>query len=401
MKPARPKSAKFFRFFLFTKKAFFPPRETLSAAPLVGKAMGFHDKVVMLAKFPIAAQAAALLILSVVFELLLAQLHLPAALLLGPMAAAIVCAALQTGLRIPMLLFTCGQAIVGCMIARTITVSIVRDMMADWAVFLGAVVAVIIVSNALGWVLARLSVLPATTAVWGSSPGGASAMVLMSEAFGADIRLVAFMQYMRVVFVAVVATLVARFFSGSTGTAPAQIWFPPLLPGPFLATLTLAAFGVLVYRKWRIPAGALLVPLFLGALLNGSGTVTIELPPWLLAASYALVGWGIGLRFTKQILRHAAKAFSRVVASILILIALCGGLAVLMVKIMHVNPVTAYLAMSPGGVDSVAIIAASSPGVNVPFVMAMQTARFLIVVFAGPPLARFIANSLRRYAPLA
>jgi uncharacterized protein len=353
---------------------------------------------VTLAKFPIAAQAAALLVLSVIIELLLAQLHLPAALLLGPMGAAIIFAALQTGIRIPMLLFTCGQAIVGCMIARTITGSIVRDMMADWAVFVGAVVAVIIVSNGLGWLLARLRVLPASTAIWGSSPGGASAMVLMSEAFGADMRLVAFMQYLRVVLVAVVATLVARVFTGSTGTAPAQNWFPPLLPGPFLETLALAAFGVIVYRKWRLPAGALLVPVFLGALLNGAGEMTIELPPWLLAVSYALVGWSIGLRFTRQILVHAAKAFSRVAASILTLIALCGGLAVLMVKTMHVNPLTAYLAMSPGGVDSVAIIAASSPAVNVPFVMAMQTARFLIVVFAGPPLARFISNSLRRYA---
>jgi membrane AbrB-like protein len=361
--------------------------------------MGFHDKVVTLTKLPIAVQAAALFILSVAFELLLAQLHLPASLLLGPMGAAIIFAALQTGIRIPMLLFTCGQAIVGCMIARTITASIVQDMMADWAVFVGAVVAVIIVSNALGWLLARLRVLPATTAIWGSSPGGASAMVLMSEAFGADIRLVAFMQYLRVVLVAVVATLVARFFTGNTGTAPAQDWFPHLLPGPFLATLALAAFGVVVNRKWRLPAGALMVPLFLGAVLNGTGAMTIELPPWLLAASYALVGWSIGLRFTRQILLHAAKAFPRVAASILTLIALCGGLAVLMVKTMHVNPLTAYLAMSPGGVDSVAIIAASSPAVNVPFVMAMQTARFLIVVFAGPPLARFIARSLLRYAP--
>ena len=40
--------------------------------------------------------------------------------------------------------------------------------------------------------------LPGTTAVWGSSPGAATAMVLMAEAFGADARLVAFMQYLRV-----------------------------------------------------------------------------------------------------------------------------------------------------------------------------------------------------------
>ena len=75
--------------------------------------MGFHDKAVTLTKLPIAVQAPALFILSVGFELLLALLHLPASLLLGPMGAAIIFAALQTGIRIPALLFTCGQAIVG------------------------------------------------------------------------------------------------------------------------------------------------------------------------------------------------------------------------------------------------------------------------------------------------
>ena len=350
----------------FFKKAatFFAPSSHFAALHLARAAIGFHCRLVSLTKFPVAAQAGGLFLLSVVFELILTQLHLPAALLLGPMGAAIIFAALQTGIRIPFLLFTCGQAIVGCMIARTITVSILQDMLADWAVFLGAVVAVFFVSNALGWMLARLRVLPGSTAVWGSSPGGATAMVLMSEAFGADIRLVAFMQYLRVVFVAVVATLVARIFTGNVGTMAAQNWFPHVVPGPLAETLVLAAFGVVLYRKWRLPAGALLVPLFLGAFLNGAGAMTIELPPWLLAASYALVGWSIGLRFTRPILVHAAKAFSRVAASILFLIALCGVLAVLMVKIMHVNPLTAYLAMSPGAAKNEPGSRAALPTLN-------------------------------------
>jgi uncharacterized membrane protein AbrB (regulator of aidB expression) len=39
----------------------------------------------------------------------------------------------------------------------------------------------------------------------------------------------------------------------------------------------------------------------------------------------------------------------------------------------------------------VAIIAASS-NVNVPFVMAMQTARFILVLLVGPTLARAVAR---------
>ena len=124
-----------------------------------------------------------------------------------------------------------------------------------------------------------------------------------------------------------------------------------------------------------------------------AGLLTIELPPWLLAISYALVGWSIGLRFTRPILAHAARALPRVLAAILALIAACGGLAALLV-VAGIDPLTAYLATSPGGADSVAIIAASTP-VDLPFVMAMQTARFLVVLFVGPHIARFVADRTR------
>ena len=56
-----------------------------------------------------------------------------------------------------------------------------------------------------------------------------------------------------------------------------------------------------------------------------------------------------------------------------------------------IDPLTAYLATSPGGMDSIAIIAASS-NVDVPFVMALQTARLLMIMAIGPSLARFVAS---------
>lgn len=55
---------------------------------------------------------------------------------------------------------------------------------------------------------------------------------------------------------------------------------------------------------------------------------------------------------------------------------------------------TAYLAMSPGGADSVAIIASPTP-VDVPFVMSMQILRFVAVLLVGPPLARHVATRFR------
>ncbi|MGO7675483.1 AbrB family transcriptional regulator, partial [Rhizobium ruizarguesonis] len=88
-----------------------------------------------------------------------------------------------------------GQVLVGLMMARTITPYILGTMAKDAPLFLLFIFSVIAIATGLGWLLTRWQVLPGTTAVWGSSPGGASAMVIMSEAYGADARLVAFMQY--------------------------------------------------------------------------------------------------------------------------------------------------------------------------------------------------------------
>jgi hypothetical protein len=78
-------------------------------------------------------------------------------------------------------------------------------------------------------------------------------------------------------------------------------------------------------------------------------------------------------------------------ASILVLIAVCGGLSGVLVLVAGIDPLTAYLATSPGGADSAAIIAMAS-NVDVAFVMAMQTTRLVLVLLIGPSLAGFIAR---------
>ena len=66
-------------------------------------------------------------------------------------------------------------------------------------------------------------------------------------------------------------------------------------------------------------------------------------------------------------------------------------LAALLVFVLGIDPLTAYLATSPGSLDSVAVIAASS-NVDIAFVMTLQTARLILVTFIGPWLARLMAN---------
>jgi membrane AbrB-like protein len=341
---------------------------------------------------PPALQWGALLSASLVCVAAFELMRLPAALMLGSIAAGILLSWFEGRVRIPAWAFVIAQGFVGCLVARSITPDIVMTIVRKWPMFLGLIGAVIFFAAGLGFALARWKVLPGATAVWGSWPGAATAMVLMADAFGGDMRLVAVMQYLRVACVGFVASVVARAWSASSAAAPAAIdWFPPLAAGPFLGTLVLAVGGAVVGMKSRLPAGPLLLPLFVGASLSASHALTITLPPWLLAICYALVGWSVGVRFTRGLVLHAGRQLPRILASILALIALCGGLAFALHEAAGTDALTAYLATSPGGTDAVAIIAASSP-VDVPFVMAMQIGRLLMVLLIGPSLARMIAR---------
>jgi membrane AbrB-like protein len=343
------------------------------------------------ARWPIPAQLAFLLLLSLLFEMLLQALKLPAALMLGPMVAAILLAGLGTRISMPRPVFTFGQGIIGCLIASGLTLAILPSLLQQWPVLLLSSFSVIGASLGLGWMLTRLGILPGSTAIWGSAPGAAAVMVVMSEGFGGDIRLVALMQYLRVVLVSSAAVLVAWFYLGHGAASAPPRWFPA--PGWGLAgTLALAGLGMASGRLRALKGGPVLVPMILGAVLNDAGLLRIDLPPWLLAAAYACVGWSVGLRFNRPILAYAAAALPRMVGSVLALILLCGLLAVLLEETLHVGPLTAYLAASPGGVDAVAIIANSASHVNLGFVMAMQMTRFVIVLIIVPTLARWVAQ---------
>lgn len=340
----------------------------------------------------IAMQWIPLLALSIFLVAILEFAHLPAALLLGPMVAGILIAIRGDAPHVSPRPLVAAQGIIGCMIGSSIPTTILSELVRDWPLFVLGVVSVIAAASALGWVLMRWRVLPGTTAIWGISPGASTPMILMSEAYGADARLVAVMQYLRVVIVVMIAAVVARIYgSGSVSHGASIVWFPSIPLIPLVAAVALAVVSAYLALFLRITAGPFLIPLALGMFVQDMGWLKITLPPWLLAISYALIGWSVGLRFTRQILLYAVRSLPQVLASVITLIAICGLFAGVLVVVGGIDPLTAYLATSPGGADSVAIIAAST-NVDLQFVLAMQTARLVVVLFTGPSLARMITK---------
>ena len=343
--------------------------------------------------WPVPVQWTALLALSTAISQLWGAAGLPAALLLGPMIGGIAFGVNGLRLTVPRWPYLAAQAVIAAMISAGITPDIIATLSRNALLFGVITVSTVLGAAALGWLMSRSRLIPGATAVYGISPGAATAMVVLAEAEGADTRLVAFMQYSRVLLVALAAAVVARFWAGTPGVHTANAsWLAPVHWGTLAEVALLAAVGQQIARLLRLQAWAILGPMLLLSALHAGGWLTIDLPRWLLAAAYTLVGWYIGLGFRRDALLHAGRALPAVAGATLALMGCCGLLAWCLASVAHVDALTAYLATSPGGLDSVAVIAASTPRVDLPFVLALQSVRLLFVIGLAPLITRLIVR---------
>lgn len=346
--------------------------------------------------WPVFAKWATLLLLSAFISILWGAVGLPASLLFGPMFGGAVFAVNGVHLVVPRWLYLGAQAVIGAMVSANITPGIIATLGRDVLLFGIVTGAILLGAAALGWVVSRFGLIPGSTAVYGISPGAAVPMVLLSEANGADAHLVAFMQYSRVLLVALAAALVAHLWAGGVGSHASDVpWLAPVHWDNLGVLLILAAVGQQAARLLRVQGWALLGPMIFLSTLHAGGWLAIDLPRWLLPGAYALLGLHIGLGFRRDGLLHAGQALPVVVGSALFLIGFCGVLAWGLARLAHIDALTAYLATSPGGIDTVAVIAASTPRVDLPFVLAFQSVRLLIVIGLAPPITRWVV----RYSP--
>lgn len=346
-----------------------------------------------MSSWPAWVRWAVLLVLSAALSFVWGRLGLPASLLLGPMVAGIVFGANGVHLTVPRPPFVAAQGVVGALVSASITSTIAATFSDHWLIFIAVVGATLLGSAVLGWLISRFGFIAGKTAVYGTSAGAAAAMVIQAEANGADPRIVAFMQYVRVLLVVMSAALVARFWAGAADVHPPGIrWAAPVDWANLAVVVLLAAVAQQVARLLRVPAWGLLGPMVALSAAHAAGVLSIDLPGWLLAAAYALLGWYIGLSFRRDVLLHAWRVLPVVAGSALCLMALCCVLAWTLTRFAHVDALTAYLATSPGGLDSVAIIAASTPRVDLAFVLALQSLRLVFAIAFGPAIARLVVR---------
>jgi uncharacterized protein len=320
---------------------------------------------------------------------------LPAGWLVGPMVVALVVALLwEKHPTVPRWGRIASLAVVGGVLASAFRPSVLPLISRHWLPVALVVCGTLVLSLGAGLLLSALVRLDRKTAALGTLPGAASGMLAMSEPLGADARLVALMQYTRVVVVVIAATLVGRFgLVAETESMPAS--GQGLQPSPgsaelliqndvmtYVLTVLVAGLGAWAGTRFRLPAGALLGPLILGILLEELGVMHLAWPQGVPQAAYLVLGLWVGLLFDGDSIKRAGKLLPIVLLSAIGLLVACTALGWALSTLTGIDPITAYLATTPGGIDSVAIVALGS-GADAPLVLAIQTLRLLAVIAAG------------------
>jgi membrane AbrB-like protein len=332
------------------------------------------------------------------------RIGLPSASLFAALLVGLVAALLPPRMpEVPAGVFRVAQAVTGVSLGVYVQSSSLNAVASAWLPVAAVSAATLGLSLLCGWALVKTVKLDPPTAALGMVAGGASGIVGMADELGADDRLVAVMQYLRVLVVVVLTpVLVAVAFSHphghDSGGSPASA---PVLGSLRDWALLAAALGLgaLLATVARIPAGSLLAPMIVAAAL----ALTIgdfRVPALLREPAFAAIGLQVGLRFTPNLLRQAGRLLLPTLACVAGLLVACFGLALILHWTAGVPVLDAYLATTPGGLYAV-LAAAFGTGADTTFVIAVQTLRLFVMVLLAPVVVRRLVGHGRRATRVA
>jgi membrane AbrB-like protein len=316
----------------------------------------------------------------------------PSSYLFGALLAGIAAALLAPDrMTIPQPVFTGALAVAGVVLGTLLDSSSLDAIGDSWLPLTLVTAATLAISIGAGVLLARVTSLDLPTATLGMVAGGASGIVGISGELGADDRLVAFMQYLRVLLIVLLTPLiVAVAFPGEAAQATAAA--EPALGDArgWLLLLATAAGGAALASVVRFPAASLLAPMTLAAILSVAVPGgEFDVPPVAQELAFAVIGLQVGLKFTVGTIRLLGRLLLPVVVAVLAVLAACAALALVLDVTSEVSFRDAYLATTPGGLYAVLAVALGT-NANAAFILAAQGLRLIVMVALAPVVVRWM-----------
>jgi uncharacterized protein len=326
---------------------------------------------------------------AVVLAVVLGLLHVPDAALFGGLIAGLVRAlAVPARIAVPRAGNAAAQAVIGVSIGALVRLSTLSAVGEHWLPVLLVTVGTLLLSLGAGLLLRLQPGITPVTGAFSMIAGGASGITAMARDLGADARMVAVLQYLRVLLIVVLMPVAATTAYGGTAASGSVASTGPGWPADALFTAGCVLVGLVLARWTRLPVGALLGPMLVAAVVELTGLSHGATAPALLQdAAFLVIGLQVGVSFTRESLRTVGRALPFALVLIVALIAACAGLGAALSAATGAGELDAYLATTPGGLYAV-LATATSSGADATFVLAVQVLRLFVMLLSAPLLAR-------------
>lgn len=223
------------------------------------------------------------------------------------------------------------------------------------------------------------------TSYFSSTPGGLNMMAIVGEESGGDVRTIALTHAVRVLFVVSVIPFYFRFVEGlHVPATPANAI--SIIGFDWHEALILIACGVAGFplaKLLHFPAPSLLGPTLLSAIAHLTGISHVPPPVELIALSQVVIGAAIGTRFAGITLKEVWKTGLYAAGVAILMIGIAALLAPLGANIVDVSVATMFLALVPGGLTEMSLVALSL-GIDTAFVSTMHILRIVMIIGLAP-----------------
>ena len=160
----------------------------------------------------------------------------------------------------------------------------------------------------------------------------------------------------------------------------------------FVVISLIAAVGAAFLLDWlNFPAGALIGAMVAIAGLKLAGVNVSEIPSGLRFAALVVIGWDLGTKFNRTLLVTVSNNLLPLLLVVAAFLLVGWGLAWTMWKLGLMDPVSAVLATSPGGLVQMGALT-SEMDANAPLVVGFHLLRIVSVLLAAPIVSRLASG---------
>ncbi|OGA14759.1 MAG: hypothetical protein A3H32_16370 [Betaproteobacteria bacterium RIFCSPLOWO2_02_FULL_63_19] len=305
------------------------------------------------------------------------RLRTPIPWMIGPMIAVAALNLVGARMHSPPYARHLGQVILGSAVSLYFTPPVVAALAANLPAIIAATLAAFVVGGIGALTLSRVSGVEGKSTFFASVPGGAMAMAVLAERYGAQIAPVAVAHSLRVSIVVIVIPF-ALTYGGIPLVAAAYQPEVPFDPGVLAIWLPFVFILGLLSERLGLHNGCLLVPIFAGAALTVSGVQLSAVPGSMTDFAQLMFGLVLGARYERAFfVRHKLFIPFAIVNSFVVLTA-SALLALAIAWYFDLPIATMIIATAPGGLAEMTITAQALQ-IGVPLVVAFHVFRVVMV----------------------